>query len=154
MQKQFYRTLSIRGTNFCACSASGKMWTVFICKSMLSIRIRILSHTGHMLNEFYRWLSIYGMDFIAGWAYEEMFKSEYLGRIKYDFQKSRVTGPKDHKVSVSAKKCKKKISCLCNILIFAGACLHLHAKLAQILWIFSCYSEFLISAYLFFSLSK
>ncbi len=38
-------------------------------------------------------------------------KVEYLGRIEYDFQKSRVTGPK---VSVSAKKVKKKISCLCT----------------------------------------
>jgi hypothetical protein len=37
-----------------------------------------------------------------------MFKSEYLGRIEYDFQKSRVTGPWDHKVSVSAKKFEKK----------------------------------------------
>ena len=36
-------------------------------------------------------------------------KVEYLGRIEYDFQKSRVTGPWDHKDSVSAKKVKKKI---------------------------------------------
>jgi hypothetical protein len=43
-----------------------------------------------------------------------MFKHEYLGRIEYDFQKSRVTGPWDYKVSVSAKKVKKKISCLCT----------------------------------------
>jgi hypothetical protein len=35
-------------------------------------------------------------------------KVEYLGRIEYDFQKSRVTGPWDHMVSVSAKKVKKK----------------------------------------------
>jgi hypothetical protein len=35
-------------------------------------------------------------------------KVEYLGRIEYDFQKSRVTGPWDHKVSVSAKKSKNK----------------------------------------------
>jgi len=41
-------------------------------------------------------------------------KVEYLGRIEYDFQKSRVTGPWDHMVSVSAKKVKKKISCLCT----------------------------------------
>jgi hypothetical protein len=34
-------------------------------------------------------------------------KVEYLGRIAYDFQKSRVTGPWDHKASVSAKKGKK-----------------------------------------------
>jgi hypothetical protein len=32
------------------------------------------------------------------------FKVEYLGRFEYVFQKSRVTGPWDHKVSVSAKK--------------------------------------------------
>jgi hypothetical protein len=36
-------------------------------------------------------------------------KVEYLDRIEYDFQKSRVTGSWDHKVSVSAKKVKKKI---------------------------------------------
>ncbi len=35
-------------------------------------------------------------------------KVEYLGRIEYDFQKSRVTGPWDHKVSVTAKKVEKK----------------------------------------------
>jgi hypothetical protein len=34
-------------------------------------------------------------------------KVEYLGRIEYDFQKSRVTGPWDHMVLVSAKKKKK-----------------------------------------------
>ncbi len=54
-------------------------------------------------------LSILGTDFIACWACAEMLlKVEYLGRIEYDFQKSRVTGPWDHKVSVSAKKSKKK----------------------------------------------
>jgi hypothetical protein len=31
-------------------------------------------------------------------------KVEYLGRIEYDFQKSRVTGPLDLKDSVSQKK--------------------------------------------------
>jgi hypothetical protein len=34
-------------------------------------------------------------------------KVEYLGRMEYDFQKSRVTGPWDHNVLVSAKKVKK-----------------------------------------------
>jgi hypothetical protein len=101
------RMLSIRGndliahwayeeTNFRACSASGKMLTALHvhCTAMLSIR---------------------GNDFIAPWAYEEMIlshpehtrkclKVEYLGRIEYDFQKSRVTGPWDHKDSISAKK--------------------------------------------------
>ncbi len=54
----------------------------------------------------------------VGWAYEEMIaplntrkclKIEYLGRIEYDFQKSHVTGPWDHKDSVSAKKCLKNV---------------------------------------------
>jgi hypothetical protein len=36
-------------------------------------------------------------------------KVDYLGRIKYDYQKSRVTGPWDDKDSVSAKKVFKKI---------------------------------------------
>jgi hypothetical protein len=35
-------------------------------------------------------------------------KVEYLGRIEYDFQKSRVTGPWDHKDLVSAKKSIKR----------------------------------------------
>jgi hypothetical protein len=43
-----------------------------------------------------------------------MLKVGYLGRIEYEFQKSRVTGPWDHTDSVSAKKVKKKISCLCT----------------------------------------
>jgi hypothetical protein len=37
-----------------------------------------------------------------------MLKVEYLGRIEKDFQKSRVTGPWDHKVLVSAKKISNK----------------------------------------------
>ncbi len=45
---------------------------------------------------------------------QKCLKGEYLGRIEYDFQKSRVTCPWDHKVSVSAKKVKKKFSCLCT----------------------------------------
>ena len=72
-------------------------------------------HAEHTRNEFYRTLSIRGTNFIACWAYWEPISShaeharkclkvEYLGRIEYDFQKSRVTGPWDHKVSVSAKK--------------------------------------------------
>ncbi len=90
---------------FCACSASGKMWTFL--------------HVQSMLNEFYHTLSIRGTNFIACWAYWEPISShaeharkclkvEYLSRIKYDFQKSLVTGPWDHKVSVSAKKVKRK----------------------------------------------
>jgi hypothetical protein len=41
-------------------------------------------------------------------------KLEYLGRIEYNVQKSRVTGSWDHKDSVSAKKVFKKNSCLCT----------------------------------------
>ncbi len=66
----------------------------------------------HMRKWFYRMLSIRGTDFIAHWAYwelisshaEQCLKVEYLRRIEYDFQKSHVTGPWDHKGSVSAKK--------------------------------------------------
>jgi hypothetical protein len=35
-------------------------------------------------------------------------KVEYFGQSKYDFQKSRVTGPWDQKVSVSTKKSTNK----------------------------------------------
>ncbi len=76
-------------------------------------------HAEHTRNEFYRTLSIQGINFIACWAYWEPISShaeharkclkvEYLGGIEYDFQKSCVTGPRDHKVSVSAKSQKKK----------------------------------------------
>ncbi len=94
-----------RGMNFRACSASGKMWTAFTCEI----------HAEHTRNEFYHTLSIHGTNFIACSAYAEpisshaeharkWLKGEYLGRIKYDFQKSRVTGPWDDMVSISAKK--------------------------------------------------
>ncbi len=107
--------LSIRGTNFHACSASGKNVNIFTCTI----------HAQHTRNKFYRTLSIRGTNFIACWAYWEPISShaeharkclkvEYLGRIEYYFQKSSVTGSWDHKASVSAKKVKKKISCLCT----------------------------------------
>jgi hypothetical protein len=113
-RKQFHRTLSIRGTNFRACSASGKMWTVFTCKSMLCIRgtnfiahwayaERISSLPEHTRNGFHRWLRIRG----------NVLKVEYLGWIEYDFQKSRVTGPWDHTVSGFCKNFYKK-SFLCT----------------------------------------
>jgi hypothetical protein len=105
----FHRTLSIRGTNFRACSASGKRWTAFT----------FTIHAEHTRNEFYSTLSSRGTNFIACWAYAEPISShaeharkclkvEYLSRIEYDFQKSRVTGPWDHMVSVSAKKSHKQ----------------------------------------------
>jgi hypothetical protein len=51
-------------------------------------------------------------------------KFEYLGRIEYDFEKSRVTGSWDHKDSVSAKKVSKKIH----------ACVPLKRPFGQIAW--------------------
>ncbi len=122
-------TLSIRGTNFRACSANGKMWTVFTCTF----------HAEHTRNEFYRTLSIRGNDFIACSAYAEpisshaeharkCLKAKYLGRIEYDFQKSRVTGSWDHMVSVSAKKVKTKISCLCTFQAGGGGGWHAHQQ--------------------------
>jgi hypothetical protein len=39
-------------------------------------------------------------------------KVQYLGRIEYDFQKSRVTGPWDHMVLYSAKSQKKIHACV------------------------------------------
>ncbi len=54
MQNRFHRILSIRGTNFRACSASWKMWTFLHVQSMLSIR---------------------GTNFVAHWAYGELISS-------------------------------------------------------------------------------
>ena len=84
-------------------------------------------HAEHTRNEFYRTLSILGTDFIASEHARKCLKVEYLGRIEYDFQKSRVTGPWDHKDSVSPKKVKKKISCLCT---FKGRRLDSNPKMA------------------------
>jgi hypothetical protein len=61
----FHRTMSIRGTNFRACSASGKMWTVFTCTI----------HAEHTRNEFYCTLSIRGTNFFACLAYVEPISS-------------------------------------------------------------------------------
>ncbi len=84
------------------------MRTVFTCTI----------HAEYTRNEFYRTLSIHGTNFIAFWANAEPISShaehprkclkvEYLSRIEYHFQKSRIAGPWDHMVSVSAKKVKK-----------------------------------------------
>ncbi len=53
------------------------------------------------------------MDFIAGWAYAEMFKSRISLPNRIWFSKI-LCCPWNHKVSVSAKKNFKKISCLCT----------------------------------------
>ncbi len=117
--------LSIRGTYFIACWAyeeqisayaqpAVKCEPFYMYNPWWAYAERILSHTEHT-----------GTNFIACWTYWEPISShaeharkclkvEYLGRIEDDFQKSRVTGPWDHKDSVSAKKVKKKISCLCT----------------------------------------
>ncbi len=122
--------LSIRGNDFIACWAyaepisSHAEHTRNEFPRMLSQRenVNIFTctiHAEHTRNEFYRTLSIRGTNFSACWAYWEPISShaeharkclkvEYLGWIEYDFQKSRVTSPWDHKVSVSAKKSKKK----------------------------------------------
>ncbi len=111
----FYRMLSILGTNFIAHWAyderiSAHAQPAVKCEQflhvqyMLSIRgtnfdahwayaERISSHAEHTRNRFHRMLSM-----------RRNVKVEYLGRIEYDFQKSRVTGPWDHMASVSAKK--------------------------------------------------
>ncbi len=101
--------------NFRTCSACGKCEQFLHVISMLSISQtnfiahwtygeRISSHAEHTWNRFYRMLSMRG----------NVLKVKYIGRIEYNFQKSRVTGPWDHMVSVSAKKVKKKNSCLCT----------------------------------------
>ncbi len=98
------RMLSIRGNDFIACWAYAEP---------------ISLHAEHTMNEFYRTLSIRGTNFIACWAYWEPISShaeharkclkvEYLSRIEDDFQKSRVTGPWDHKVRFLQKKSKQK----------------------------------------------
>ncbi len=58
-----------------------------------------------------------------------MFKVEYLSRIEYDFQKTRVTGPWDHKVSVSAKKSKTKFHACVPLTYGDDALLWVHPPL-------------------------
>jgi len=119
------RTVSIRGDDFIAhwtykeTISSHTERTPNKFSHMLSQRKNVNSfyiyiyaeHTGKW---FYCTLSIQGNDLNAGWAYAVMISSltehtrkclkvKYLGRNGYDFQKSRVTGPWDHKDSVSAK---------------------------------------------------
>jgi hypothetical protein len=52
-------------------------------------------------------LSILGTNFHAEHV-RKCLKVEYLGQIEYYFQQSPLTGPWDHKVSVSGKKVEKK----------------------------------------------
>ncbi len=106
--------LSILGTDFIAHWAYAERISAH---AQPAVKCEQFLHVQYML-------SIRGTNFIAHWAYAEQISShaeharkclkvEYLGQIKYDFQKSCVTGPWDHMVSVSAKKFKK-FSCLCT----------------------------------------
>jgi hypothetical protein len=81
-KKQFYRTQSIRRTKFRICSASGKMFTVLHVQLCWAYGEMILSHPEQW---FKHWLSIQGNDFIADWAYAEMFKSwiSWPNRIRF-----------------------------------------------------------------------
>ncbi len=133
---------SIRGNDFISHWAYGEMisshteHTPNEFSRMLSQRknvnrfyiYRYAEHTGKW---FYHTLSIRGNDVNGGSAYEEMIslltehtrkcsKVEYLGQIEYDFQKSHVTGPWNHKDSVSAKKYFFKIhACVPIFAIFS-----------------------------------
>ncbi len=152
------RMLSIRRNDVIACRAyaepisSHAEHTRNEFPRMLSQRSNVniftcTIHAEHTRNEFYRTLSILGTNFIACWACAEPISShaeharkclkvEYLSGIEYDFQKSRVTGPWDHKVSVSAKKVKQKISCLCTFKV----CFTCHASVTQ--WLnYECTGE-------------
>jgi hypothetical protein len=67
--------------------------------------------TTHFKNIIQNMLSIRGTYLIPGCSYVECMPSlaqQPRSRIENDFQKTRVTGPWDHKVSVSAKKVKIK----------------------------------------------
>ncbi len=101
-RKRFHRTLSIQGTNFRGCSASGNIWTVFTCKSMLSIRgtnfianwayaERTSWLAEHTRNGFHRWLSIHGNNVLKSNISAEsntIFKNlvlQALGTIRFRF---------------------------------------------------------------------
>jgi hypothetical protein len=89
MRKRFHRTLSLRRTNFRACSASVQILTVFTwpSKRMLSQRGNnfiaswaskrrtISSLAKHMRKRFHRLLTIRGKDLIYGRAYVETISS-------------------------------------------------------------------------------
>ncbi len=96
----FHHTLSIRGTNFRACSASCKMWTVFTCTI----------HALHTRNELYRILSIRGTN-------SEMFKSRISRPNRIRFSKISCYRPLGPCGFGFCKKKYKKISCLCTFKI-------------------------------------
>ncbi len=117
--------LSIRGTDFIACWAYEERISAHAQPAVKCDHFHMYNPCWAYEEQIYRTLSILETNFIACWAYAEPISShaehvrkclkvEYLGQIEYDFQKSCVTGPWDHKVSVSAKKIKK-MSCLCTL---------------------------------------
>jgi hypothetical protein len=79
-----------------------------IIQNMLSICRTISSLAEHTRNAFHSWLSIQGNVSSLAEHARKCLKVENLGRIEYDFQKSCVTGPWDHKVSVSTNKSTNK----------------------------------------------
>ncbi len=112
--------LSIRGTDFIACWAYEERVSAHAQPAVTCEHFYMYNPCWANTNECYRTLSIRGTNFIACWAYWEpislhaehvrkCLKVEYLSRIECDFQKSSVTGPWDHKVSVSVKKVKKNV---------------------------------------------
>ncbi len=92
------RTLSIRGTNFRACSVCSKMWTVFT--STIPAQ--------HTRNELYRTLRIRGSNFIACWACAEMFKSRISRPNRIRFSKISCYRPLGPYGFGFCKKVKKK----------------------------------------------
>jgi hypothetical protein len=119
--KRFYCTLRIRGNDFIAHWAYVEGISRMLSQQKQFLHVHV--HVKHTEKWFYRTLSIWGNDLNAGWAYMEMIslltehtrkclKVDYLGWMEYDFQKSRVTGPCNHKDSVSAKKSKKFHACV------------------------------------------
>ncbi len=101
------RMLSIRGNDFIAHWAYKERISAHAHLAVKCERFTCTIHAEHTRNEFYRTLNIRVTNFFAWWACAEpisCLKVEYLGRIEYDFKKSRVAGPWDQMVSVSAKK--------------------------------------------------
>ncbi len=112
-RKRFYRMLSIRGTDFIVhwayeewisahAQPAVKCEQCYMYNPCWAYAERILSHTEHTRNEFHAEHT------------RKCCKVKYVGQIKYDLQKYLVTCPWDHMVSVSEKKVKKNISCLCT----------------------------------------
>ncbi len=114
-----HRTLSIRGNDIIAHWAYEEQ--IFAnaqpavkCEQFLHVQFvhpcwayteQISSHTEHTQNEFHCTLSIRGMDFIARWAYKEIFKSQIYRPNQLRFSKNLCYGLyKNFKNWVSEKK--------------------------------------------------